>query len=409
MNAFEATNHYLRRASTIMGLGRRVETLLITPYKELRVEVAIEQDNGEIGVFTGYRIQHNNARGPMKGGLRYHPDVELNEVRSLASLMTWKTSVVNIPYGGAKGGITCNPRDMSTRELELLTRRFTHQIHEIIGPQKDIPAPDVNTNAQVMAWLMDEYSRLEGYSPAVVTGKPLELGGSPGREAATGRGVSFVADFILKDLGTGVKGSTFVIQGFGNVGSFAARCLHEMGGRVMAVSDISGGLVNPEGLDIPKLFAYARAKRTIDGFDGGTKISNEQLLTTECDVLIPAALGGVFTAENAGDIKTKVIIEAANGPTEPKADEAFEKRGITVVPDIFANAGGVTVSYFEWAQNIQSYRWTEQEVNEKLHRIMREAFATLARVVKERKVSWRTAAFIVALGRVAQATVLRGI
>jgi glutamate dehydrogenase (NAD(P)+) len=409
LNAFEATNHYLRRASSIIGLGDRVEKLLITPQKELRVEVAIERDNGEVAVFTGYRIQHNSARGPMKGGIRYHPHVDLDEVRSLASLMTWKTSIVDIPYGGAKGGITCEPKELSARELEALTRRFTNAIHEVIGPQKDIPAPDVNTNAQVMAWIMDEYSRLEGYAPAVVTGKPLELGGSAGREAATGRGVAYVADYLLKDLGRSVKGTTFAVQGFGNVGSFTAKFLHEAGGRIVAVSDVSGGRADPKGLDIPRLFDFARQKRSIEGFGGGAPIDNEDLLTTECDVLIPAALGGVLTRQNAPRVKAKIVLEAANGPTEPEADEIFEQRGITVIPDIFANAGGVTVSYFEWCQNIQSYRWTEEEVNRKLDEVMRRAYGTLARVVAERKVSWRTAAFIVALGRVARATVLRGL
>jgi glutamate dehydrogenase (NAD(P)+) len=411
MKAFEATNHYIRQASQIMDLGSRVERLLLSPEAEHNVTIPVELDNGELAVFTGYRIQHNSARGPMKGGLRYHPTVDADDVRALASLMTWKTAVVNIPYGGAKGGITCDPKELSAGELERTTRKFIQRISEEIGPQRDIPAPDVNTNAQVMAWIMDEYSKLHGYSPGVVTGKPLELQGSEGREAATGRGVIYITEEYLKDLGRSLDGATVAVQGFGNVGSFAARFAHELGARVVAVSDVSGAIADPAGLDIPTLLEYARARRPLTEYqaEGVSKISNMELLTSDVDVLIPAALGGVFSREVAEEVRAKVIVEGANAPTEPEADEVFHRRGIPVIPDILANAGGVTVSYFEWAQNIQCFRWTEDEVNQRLRQIMTSGYVTIRNLVKSRNLPWRTAAFIVGLGRVAKSTVLRGI
>jgi glutamate dehydrogenase (NAD(P)+) len=411
MKAFEATNRYIRQASAIMDLGSRVERLLLSPEAEHTVTVPIELDNGELAVFSGYRVQHNSARGPMKGGLRFHPTVDVDDVRALASLMTWKTAVVNIPYGGAKGGIQCDPGQLSQAELERLTRKFTQRISAEIGPQKDIPAPDVNTNAQVMAWLMDEYSRMNGYSPAVVTGKPLDLGGSEGREAATGRGTIFVVEDYLRDLGKTLDGTTIAIQGFGNVGSFAAICAHEQGAKIVSVSDVSGAIHSPRGLDIPALLTWIRGRNRLVDFEaeGVSRISPESLLFLDVDVLIPAALGGVFTADNAREVRARVIIEAANAPTEPEAGEIFERAGIPVIPDILANAGGVTVSYFEWVQNIQCLRWTEDEVNTRLRHIMSTSYGTVRNLVKQRGLSWRTAAFIVALGRVAKATVLRGV
>jgi glutamate dehydrogenase (NAD(P)+) len=410
MSGFEEVNYYFRKASRVMDLSAAVERMLVTPYREVKVDVSITLDNGELGTFIGYRVQHDKSRGPMKGGLRYHPTVDLDEALGLASLMTWKTAVVNLPYGGAKGGIAVDPNHLSPGELERLTRKFVQQIHEIIGPQTDIPAPDVNTNAQVMAWIMDEYSRLHGFSPAVVTGKPVELFGSRGREEATGRGAVFALEEYLTDAKQGeIRGKTFAIQGFGNVGSWAGRFLHERGGKVIAVSDVKGGVQNPDGLDIPRLIAHQKAQNTVTGFPGSDPISNDDLLLLPVDVLVPAALGGVITEANVKDVRARLILEAANAPTTPEADEALVKRGITVLPDIYVNAGGVTVSYFEWAQNIQQFTWEEDKVNAELHRHMRDAYATLARVVRERKVSFRTAAFIVAIGRVGRATVLRGV
>ncbi len=410
MSGFEEVNHYFRKAARIMDLSPRVERMLVTPFREVKVDVSITLDSGELGTFIGYRVQHDRSRGPMKGGLRYHPTVDMDEALGLASLMTWKTAVVNLPYGGAKGGISVDPATLTPRELERLTRRFVQQIHDIIGPQTDIPAPDLNTNAQVMAWIMDEYSRMHGFSPAVVTGKPVDLFGSRGREEATGRGVVFALEEYLKDAGQGeVRGKRFAVQGFGNVGSWACRFLHERGGRVVAVADAGGGVQAPDGLDIPKLIEHARTGRTVAGCPGADAITNEALLVLDVDVLIPAALGGVITESNARDVRARLVVEAANAPTTPRADEILAERGVTVLPDIFVNAGGVTVSYFEWAQNIQQFTWEAERVEAELQRHMREAYATLARVARERKVDLRTAAFIVAIGRVGRATVLRGV
>ena len=410
MSGFEDVNYYFRKAARIMDLSAHVERMLVTPFREVKVDVSITLDNGELGTFIGYRVQHDNSRGPMKGGLRYHPTVDMDEAQGLASLMTWKTAVVNLPYGGAKGGIAVDPARLTPREQERLTRRFVQQIHDIIGPHRDIPAPDVNTNAQVMAWIMDEYSRIHGFSPAVVTGKPVELFGSRGREEATGRGVVMALEEHLTDAELGeVRGKTFAVQGFGNVGSWACRFLHDRGGRIVAVGDAGGGVRNAEGLDIGALLAHARATRTVNGFAGGEPISNEALLRLDVDVLVPAALGGVITEANAADVRARIVLEAANAPTTPRADEMLQARGVTVLPDIWVNAGGVTVSYFEWVQNIQQFTWDEDRITAELGRHMREAYATLARVVRERKVSFRTAAFIVAIGRVGRATALRGV
>jgi glutamate dehydrogenase (NAD(P)+) len=410
MPGVEDVNHYFRVAARIMDLSPRVEKLLVTPHREVKVDVSITLDNGELGTFIGYRVQHDGSRGPMKGGLRYHPTVDMDEALGLASLMTWKTAVVNLPYGGAKGGIAVDPETLTPRELQRLTRRFVQQIHDIIGPQIDIPAPDVNTNAQVMAWIMDEYSKMHGFSPGVVTGKPVELFGSKGREEATGRGVVFALEEHLREAGLGeVRGKTFAIQGFGNVGSWTARFLHERGGRVVAVSDVRGGVRKPAGLDVPGLLEHARQTRSVVDFPDSDPISNAALLLEDVDVLVPAALGGVITEANARDVRARLVLEAANGPTTPRADEILAERGITVLPDIYVNAGGVTVSYFEWAQNVQQFRWDEERVNAELHRHMKDAYATLAKVVRQRKVSFRTAAFVVAIGRVGRATVLRGV
>jgi glutamate dehydrogenase (NAD(P)+) len=411
MNAFEAANRYISKASRIMNLGPRVERLLLSLEAEHHVTIPIELDNGELAVFSGYRFQHNSARGPTKGGLRFHPTLDADDVRALAALMTWKTAVVNVPFGGAKGGIACEPSLLSQGELERITRKFVERISQEIGPQRDIPAPDVNTNAQVMAWIMDQYSRLHGFAPAVVTGKPVELHGSEGREAATGYGVICVTENFLQDVGASLKGATVAIQGFGNVGQFAALFAHERGAKVVAVSDVSGGVTNRGGLDIPALVEFTRSRRLLAEYqaNGVSPITNDALLTCEVDVLIPAALGGVLTRDTACEVRAKVIVEAANAPTFPEADEVLEKRGITIIPDILANAGGVTVSYFEWTQNLQCLRWTEREVNDRLRQIMTAAYTTIRGLVRSRKLGWRTAAYVVALGRVAKAAMLRGV
>ncbi|MEM6532439.1 MAG: Glu/Leu/Phe/Val dehydrogenase dimerization domain-containing protein [Myxococcota bacterium] len=407
--SIEWTNHFFRRAADVLDLPDRIEQLLITPLRELKVEISFERDNGQIQTLVGFRIQHDRARGPMKGGLRYHPAVDPEEVQSLASLMTWKTAVVNIPYGGAKGGIAVDPRQFTSAERERFTRVFIDQIHELIGPTTDIPAPDVNTNAQVMAWIMDQYSKFHGFQPGVVTGKPVDLFGSLGREAATGRGVALATQLELEAQGKPLQGARVVIQGFGNVGSFAAMFLAEMGAKVIATSDIKGGIHNPNGLDIPLLLDHVRTTGSVVDFPGSDSVSNEELLVTECEVLIPAALGGVLTKDNAKDVRTSLVVEAANGPTTPEADEHFEKSGVTVIPDILANAGGVTVSYFEWVQNIQHFSWAEQRVNDELRTIMTAAHQSVRALAEEKKLSLRTAAFVIAIGRVGKAHVLRGV
>jgi glutamate dehydrogenase (NAD(P)+) len=409
MSQLEMVNDNIRRASKILGLGDRVEKLLLTPNREVKVEVAVELDNGEVATYTGYRIQHNDARGPMKGGLRYHPTVDAEDVTALSSLMTWKTAVVNVPFGGAKGGINCDPAMLSSRELERVTRKFVSNIKEIIGPNVDIPAPDVNTNAQVMAWVMDEYSRFAGFSPAVVTGKPIDLHGSLGREEATGRGVAFITSDMMADLGQPLQGAKVSIQGFGNVGSYAAFFLHQMGARVTAVSDVNGGLYRKEGLPVLDLFEYARVHRSIKGFPEAEAITGDDIFALPCDVFIPAALGGVLDEQRAKALQTQVVVEAANAPLTPEGDLVLQQRKIPVVPDILANAGGVTVSYFEWAQNIQQFRWDGERVNQELKTTLAKAYRDVRQLAHSRQVSLRTSAFILALGRVAKATVMRGI
>ena len=405
----EGTDYYFRKAARIMDVGERIETLLATPLREVKVQVSIELDSGEIRTFHGYRIQHDNSRGPMKGGLRYHPSLNPAECEALAALMTWKTAVVNLPYGGAKGGIAVDPTQLSFKEMERLTRKYVDQIQDVIGPTRDIPAPDVNTNPQVMAWIMDQYSRYHGHSPAVVTGKPPELYGSKGRDSATGRGLLYITREILRDTGMPMKGTRFAIQGFGNVGSHTAQLMWQDGGVVVAVSDVYGGVYNPQGLDIPGLFEHVKRTGTVTGFGGGQACTNEDVLASDCDVLIPAALGNTLRRDNANSVRARLIIEGANGPTDPEADELLEKRGVLIVPDILANAGGVTVSYYEWVQNLQHLSWDEERVAAELEKTMKEAYDRVAQLARSRKVSLRTAAFILAIGRVGKATVLRGI
>ena len=409
MGAYETTNHYLKQAFDLLKLDSRYKTLLLTPSRELRVELVIELDDGSIGNFIGYRIQHDDSRGPFKGGLRYHPDVDVDEVRSLASLMTWKTAVVNVPFGGAKGGIQVDPHTLSRRELERLTRRFVDQIAVMIGPDTDIPAPDMNTNAGVMSWIFDEYSKRYGFNPAVVTGKPVDLHGSYGREPATGRGCLFAIREVLKANGKSLAGTRFVIQGFGNVGSWMALLLQELGAKVLAVSDVKGGIFNGDGLDIPKVYDHLKETGSVVGFGGSEPISNSDLLAAECDVLVPAALGHVLTENNAKDVRAQYIVEAANGPTTAEADAIFNERGIVCLPDIWANAGGVTVSYFEWTQNTQKYKWTEEQVNKALEKQMVDAFSGISKFQKEHGCSMRTAAFSLGILRVKEATDMRGL
>jgi glutamate dehydrogenase (NAD(P)+) len=366
-------------------------------------------DNGEIEVFTGYRVQYNITLGPAKGGIRYHPDVSLDEVTALAAWMTWKCAVAHIPFGGGKGGVACDPTRMSKRELEALTRRYVAEIIEAIGPEKDVPAPDVNTDSQVMAWVMDTYSMHVGHtSTAVVTGKPVELGGSLGRREATGRGVMIVTREAARHLGFDIKGATVAVQGFGNVGSVSADLLARAGARIVAVSDWKGGVQNPKGLDITKMLEFAKEHKTIDGFPGGEPISNDELFSLEVDVLIPAALENQITPDNAPQVRAKILTEGANGPTTPDAHKILHERGVFVIPDILANSGGVTVSYFEWVQDRYGYFWEEEEVNAKLEKKMCEAFDDVLQTSLKFKVDLRTAAYIVAINRVGTVTRMRG-
>jgi glutamate dehydrogenase (NAD(P)+) len=408
--ALEATRYYFDKAAKLLELPEDVSIQLKTPHREVRVECNIELDDGSIGTYIGFRVQHDNARGPFKGGLRYHHHVDAAEVTALATLMTWKTAVVNVPFGGAKGGIACKPWEMSQAELQRLTRKFVDGIYEIIGNKSDIPAPDMYTNAQVMAWIFDQYGKYRGYEPGVVTGKPVEMAGSLGRNSATGRGCVYATLELLEALGEKVEGQRVVIQGFGNVGSWAGRILQDLGAKIVGISDISGGYVNPDGIDCHAAADYVRdsEKHTLEGFNA-EKIDGAAILTYDCDILIPAALGGQLTKDNAKDVKAKIIVEGANGPTTPEADEIFIEKGIHVIPDIYANAGGVTVSYFEWVQNMQHFYWEEDRVNAELHKLMKKAFASLYGISNKHKCDLRTAAFVLGVGRVWEATRMRGL
>jgi glutamate dehydrogenase (NAD(P)+) len=408
MSIAEATEYFFRKAAKQLDLSDSLATLLSTPLRQVRVQIPLELDSGELRTFVGWRVQHNDARGPMKGGLRYHESLDDDSIRGLSALMTWKTAVVNLPFGGAKGGVKCDPSTLSPRELERLTRGFVDRIQDLIGPTRDIPAPDVNTNPQVMAWVMDQYARTHGHTPAVVTGKPLDLFGSRGRESATGRGLLLVSREILRDIGMSLQGARFAVQGFGNVGSHATRLLYAEGAHIVAVADRLGGVANPSGLDVPMLFEHVKVNGTPKGFSGGRAVTAEELLTVECDVLLPAALEGALSEKNAPDVRAKLIVEGANAPTTPEADEIFERRGIVVVPDILASAGGVTVSYFEWVQNLQQLSWDEERVNGALERTLCDSYERVAQRARTRKVALREAAYMTAIERVAKATLLRG-
>ncbi len=409
-NLYEVACHQLETAASIIGLDEGMLDLLRKPVREYTVNFPLEMDNGEVKVFTGYRVQHNNARGPTKGGIRYYPKVDLNEVRALAMWMTWKCTIVDIPYGGAKGAVVCNPKEMSENELEGMTRRFTSALFPVIGPDRDIPAPDVYTDAQVMAWIMDTYSTLSGsHQPGVVTGKPVEIGGSIGREDATSRGLMYVLDEAAKVRNIDLEGAEVVIQGYGNVGWLTAHLLNsELGCKVIAVSDSSGGILNRNGLDPIDVYQYKGRAGTVVGFPESEVITNDELLETECDILIPAALEAQITKENAHNISAKMVVEGANGPTTPEADRVLFDRDIMVVPDVIANAGGVTVSYFEWVQNKQGYYWKGPEIRSRLSEIMRGAFKGIYETIDGHHMSLRNAAYIMAIRKLINSISLRG-
>lgn len=408
MNALAATSRNFRQAARLLGLDSKLQKSLLIPLREIKVECTIPKDDGTLATFVGFRVQHDNSRGPMKGGIRYHPEVDPDEVNALAQLMTWKTAVAAVPYGGAKGGIGCTPGELSRSELERLTRVFTQKIHDLIGINTDVPAPDMGTNAQTMAWILDEYSKFHGHSPAVVTGKPIDLGGSLGRDAATGRGVMYATEALLTEYSESISGSTFVIQGLGNVGSWAAKLIHQKGGKIVAVGDVTGAIRNKSGIDIPALLKHRSEGGSLEDFYGAEVMDAAELLVHECDVLVPCALGGVLNRENAAEVKARFIIEGANHPTDTEADEILAKKGVIVLPDIYANSGGVVVSYFEWVQNIQGFMWDEEKVNRELQKYMKNAFQNIKDMCKSQNCNLRMGAFTLGVNRVAKATLLRG-
>jgi glutamate dehydrogenase (NAD(P)+) len=410
MQSFEATNVFFEEAADQLDVAPYLRELMITPRREVQVQIPLEMDNGDITNVIGYRVQHDNSRGPYKGGLRYHPEVNLDEVRSLASLMTWKTALVDLPFGGAKGGVSVNPKQLSHRELERLTRTFVDQIHDMVGPDKDIPAPDMGTDSQVMAWIMNQYSKYHGFNPGVVTSKPVEYYGMPGREEATGRGVGILTVKLVGRLGLKPRDLRVAIQGFGNVGTHTAKFLSESDFRVVAISDASGGYLRESGIDVGAAIRHTfRHRGSLEGFSEAERITNEQLLAMPVDVLIPAALGGVIHEGNCSQIQARIIIEAANGPIGPKADRVLRERGTIVLPDILANAGGVTASYFEWVQNRQQYKWGLNRVRQELDAIMTAAFENVWSVSKEKHVPLRVAAFMLGVDRVRRARELAGL
>jgi glutamate dehydrogenase (NAD(P)+) len=409
-NVWEMAQRQLDEVARLIGLNESIHGYLRVPKRILEVSVPVRMDDGSFRMFAGYRVQHNMSRGPGKGGIRFHPDVTLDEVKALAMWMTWKCALVNIPFGGAKGGVICDPKHMSMQELENLTRRFTSEISIIIGPEKDIPAPDVYTTPQIMAWIMDTFSMQAGYSiPGVVTGKPISIGGSLGRDKATARGCLYVVDEAMHEIGREIRESRVAIQGFGNAGMYAAQLMSQRGYHIVAVSDSQGGVADPRGLDVNRLMAHKLETGSVVGFSGARRIDNKEVLEFDCDVLVPAALEKVITVENAPRIKARIVAEAANGPTMPDADAVLFERGVMVLPDILANAGGVTVSYFEWVQDLQNNFWEEEEINERLKRKMVRAFREASEQAKRHNVSMRMGAYCVAVDRVAEATKLRGL
>ena len=413
-SAYETIGENFARAADLLELPATWRTLIRNPFRELMVQVPLSMENGELRVFRGYRIQHNGARGPFKGGIRYNAAVDLDEVRALAEAMTYKTALVNVPFGGAKGGITVDPRTLTIREKEQLTRRYISRIHLVIGPQRDVPAPDMGTDAQVMAWILDQYGRQHGHSTAVVTGKPVELGGSLGRSEATGRGVMIVAEAAARDLGFAVRGSRVAVQGFGNVGGHAARLMAEAGAKIVAIADVSGGIYRSEGLDVDRLLQYVSdvsPDGTIAGYDGQPVefVSASDFMSVDCDILVPAALEGALHGGNADTVRAKLIVEGANLPTTPEADRILDAKGIRVVPDLLANAGGVTVSYFEWSQNFQQMAWSVDEINTRLERVMLTAYQEVAATSERLGATLRDGAYVTGIQRVVRTEHLRGL
>ncbi len=412
VSSLATVQHNFDVAADLLGLEDDVRAVLRSPFREVHVQIPVRMSDGRVHVFSGYRVQHNNARGPFKGGIRYHETVDLDDVRALAALMSWKTAIVDVPFGGAKGGINCPGDRMTPAELEEVTRKFVDYIARVLGPDRDIPAPDVNTNAQVMAWLMDEYGKLNGYSPGIVTGKPIALGGSAGRESATGRGVVCVMRDVIDHLGMPATGTRIALQGFGNVGSWVARLAVQSGAHIVGIADQSGAISCPDGVDPVGLLQFRNAGGAMrdyaDGRPGIDRITGEELLALDCDVLIPAALGGVLTSANAGRVRARAVLEAANAPSTPSADEIMASNGVLVVPDVLANAGGVVVSYFEWAQNRQHFSWDETQVNSRLEAVMRQAFREVVARAVAGRVSMRTAAYALGIERVVNAARLRG-
>ncbi len=410
LSVYESMGARYDVAARKLGLDEGLSRYLRTPNREIIVHIPVAMDDGTLGVFDGYRVQHSLARGPCKGGLRYSPDVTLDEIRGLAAEMTWKCAVVNIPFGGAKGGIVCDPSKLSNGELERITRRYTAEILDYIGPERDVPAPDMNTNEQTMAWIMDTYSMHVRHTvTASVTGKPVDLGGSEGRREATGRGCLITADEALKRFHWQRESTRVIVQGFGNVGSQAARLMHETGYKIVGVADISGGIFNPSGINIPRLLSYVEKHKTLQGFDGGESIGTQEILEQECEILLPAATESVITSKNANRVKARLLVEGANSPTTPPADDILFERGVFVIPDILANAGGVTVSYFEWVQDRQGYFWPEAMVNDRLKQIMVAAFDHVVGYGEKHNVNNRIAAYMLAIDRVAFCINLRGI
>ena len=405
---YETVRHWFGLAAERLELRDDIAAVLRSPYREVKVQVPVKLADGRIHVYSGYRVQHNGARGPYKGGIRFHPSVDLDEVRALAELMTWKTAIVGIPFGGAKGGIDVDPGQLDGRELQTVTRSFLDKIEKVLGPTRDIPAPDVGTDAQVMAWLMDEYGKLHGHTPACVTGKPIALEGSYGREAATGRGVVFMFREAAPSVDLVPADTTFAVQGYGNVGSWAARLMQQLGARMVAASDASGAIHSEAGIDAEALVSHIAEGGRLVEFPDAEAIPPDDLLGVECDVLIPAALGGMINRDNADRLRCKMLVEGANSPTTPAGDAILREKGIYVVPDVMANAGGVVVSYFEWVQNLQHFRWDEREVNDRLGRIMRKAFREVAARAHASGIPLREAAFELGIERVVEAATVRG-
>jgi glutamate dehydrogenase (NAD(P)+) len=404
----DIVRHYFDKAADRLDLGEDVRIVFWTPYREVTVQIPVRLSDGKVHVFSGYRVQHNGARGPYKGGIRFHPAVDLDEVRALASLMTWKTAVAGVPFGGAKGGVNCPAADLEQSEVQKIARSFMDKIEKVLGPTRDIPAPDVNTNAQVMAWLMDEYGKLHGHTPAICTGKPISLEGSYGREAATGRGCVYMFREAAPALGLSPADTTFVVQGYGNVGSWAARIMQQLGARMIGVSDAHGAIRNDDGIDANELYDHISKGERITEFAKAEELDPDDLIAIPCDVFIPAALGGMIHEHNADRMSCKVVVEGANSPTTPAADRILRDNGTYVIPDVMANAGGVVVSYFEWVQNLQHFRWDEREVNDKLGTIMRRAYREVSARGKEEGIDLREAAYLVGLERVVEASRTRG-